>query len=132
MDNQIKEKNAPYGYCPICGSKGVMRQKRLNGNDKCGSGHTYESRDALSKNNPLVVARDELVTEENSRKQVVEKIYDQVFEDLQKLWDTEFRKCLDVKIDKLNGQVHVSVTLSKQLVEQFPELLENFKKNLLF
>ena len=35
-----------YGYCPVCGDEGVGRERRPNGNDICGSGHTYPSRDA--------------------------------------------------------------------------------------
>ena len=34
---------AVYGYCPQCGAKGVMRERRPNGNDKCANGHTYPS-----------------------------------------------------------------------------------------
>lgn len=32
-----------YGYCPICGAKGVER----DGNDKCENGHTYPAKDAV-------------------------------------------------------------------------------------
>lgn len=34
---------AVYGYCPECGAKGVTRERRPNGNDKCANGHTYSS-----------------------------------------------------------------------------------------
>ena len=34
---------AVYGYCPDCGAKGVTRERRPNGNDKCANGHTYPS-----------------------------------------------------------------------------------------
>lgn len=37
----------PYGLCPICAAKGVSRQRRPDGDDKCARGHTYPSRDAL-------------------------------------------------------------------------------------
>ena len=37
-----------YGLCPICGSKGVSRERRPNGNDKCEAGHTYPSKDAIT------------------------------------------------------------------------------------
>ena len=37
------EPMAVYGYCPQCGAKGVMRERRPNGNDKCANGHTYPS-----------------------------------------------------------------------------------------
>ena len=38
--------NAPYGFCPICGCAGTSREKRINGNDTCVSGHTYASKEA--------------------------------------------------------------------------------------
>jgi len=38
-----QEPVAVYGYCPECGAKGVMRERRPNGNDKCANGHTYPS-----------------------------------------------------------------------------------------
>ena len=38
---QTQEPVAVYGYCPECGAKGVMRERRPNGNDKCANGHTY-------------------------------------------------------------------------------------------
>lgn len=37
-------KEAPYGYCPICGKKGIARVRVLGGNDICESGHKYPSR----------------------------------------------------------------------------------------
>lgn len=41
-----KVKEAPYGYCPVCGAPGVARERRLNGDDRCQSGHTYPSNTA--------------------------------------------------------------------------------------
>ena len=38
-----QEPVAVYGYCPECGAKSVMRERRPNGNDKCANGHTYPS-----------------------------------------------------------------------------------------
>jgi ssDNA-binding Zn-finger/Zn-ribbon topoisomerase 1 len=38
-----QEPVAVYGYCPECGAKGVQRERRPNGNDKCANGHTYPS-----------------------------------------------------------------------------------------
>ena len=35
------------GFCPRCGSKGVKRERRLNGNDICENGCTYPSKDAI-------------------------------------------------------------------------------------
>ena len=43
---QAKEQELPaavYGYCPKCGAKGVMRERRPNGNDTCANGHVYPS-----------------------------------------------------------------------------------------
>jgi hypothetical protein len=45
-----KERQEPvavYGYCPECGAKGVMRERRPDGNDKCANGHTYQSCKAI-------------------------------------------------------------------------------------
>jgi len=36
------------GYCPVCGSEGVTRERRLNGDDTCIKGHKYPSKDAIS------------------------------------------------------------------------------------
>lgn len=33
--------------CPVCGSFGVSRERRPNGNDKCAQGHVYPSRLAV-------------------------------------------------------------------------------------
>ena len=41
-----QEPVAVYGYCPECGAKGVTRERRPNGNDKCAKGHTYPSNTA--------------------------------------------------------------------------------------
>jgi hypothetical protein len=40
---ESQEPVAVYGYCPECGAKGVQRERRPNGNDKCANGHTYQS-----------------------------------------------------------------------------------------
>lgn len=40
--------DAPYGYCPVCGAKGVSRERRPGGYDICANGHTYPSKDAQS------------------------------------------------------------------------------------
>lgn len=42
-DEEEEGKKAPYGYCPECGAKGISREKRPDGNDKCEAGHTYPS-----------------------------------------------------------------------------------------
>lgn len=33
----------PYGYCTQCGSPGLTRERRINGNDTCTNGHVYPS-----------------------------------------------------------------------------------------
>lgn len=38
-----------YGYCPICLSHGIIRERHPGGNDKCSEGHTYPSADALTE-----------------------------------------------------------------------------------
>jgi len=43
-----QEPVAVYGYCPECGEKGVMRERRPDGNDKCAKGHTYPSSKATT------------------------------------------------------------------------------------
>jgi len=43
-----QEPVAMYGRCPMCGAKVVNRERRLNGNDLCASGHIYPSRDSTT------------------------------------------------------------------------------------
>jgi len=40
---------APYGFCPICGAPGVLRERRPDGNDRCNQGHTYPSRSSVGE-----------------------------------------------------------------------------------
>lgn len=42
-----EELDAPYGYCPECGKKGVSRERRTDGYDICSEGHKYLSTQAL-------------------------------------------------------------------------------------
>jgi hypothetical protein len=42
-----KKPTATYGYCPRCGEPGVQRERRINGNDRCGNGHEYPSSTAV-------------------------------------------------------------------------------------
>ena len=35
-----------FGFCPICGAPGIMRERRPNGNDICENKHTYPSASA--------------------------------------------------------------------------------------
>jgi len=45
--NNKDNKYVGYGKCPICGSKGIMRERRINGNDRCEKGHVYPSRSSI-------------------------------------------------------------------------------------
>ena len=47
-----------YGYCPLCGARGITRERRPNGNDACENGHTYPSAKALEEKR--VSVEDEL------------------------------------------------------------------------
>lgn len=47
-----QEPVAVYGYCPKCGAKGVQRERRPDGNDKCVNGHTYLSSKATPPKRP--------------------------------------------------------------------------------
>jgi DNA repair exonuclease SbcCD ATPase subunit len=42
----IAKKSPAYGYCPVCGTPGVLRERRPNGNDYCKNKHCYPSKDA--------------------------------------------------------------------------------------
>ena len=44
--------NSLYGFCPICARNytatiGIIRERRIDGDDKCELGHKYPSRTAL-------------------------------------------------------------------------------------
>lgn len=53
-DNTLQEREAykhewgAYGLCPVCTARGVMRERRPNGNDKCARGHEYPSANAIT------------------------------------------------------------------------------------
>lgn len=36
-----------YGYCPMCGARGIARERRPYGNDRCENGHCYPSAEAI-------------------------------------------------------------------------------------
>lgn len=42
----------PYGYCPKCGARGKLRERRPNGNDMCENKCVYPSRDAVKEAPP--------------------------------------------------------------------------------
>ena len=54
----MEKKENPYGYCPICGAPGYMRERCPDGNDTCTHGHLYPSRDALPENFPPLPQHD--------------------------------------------------------------------------
>jgi hypothetical protein len=39
----VQEPVGVYGHCPVCGAKGVTRERRPDGDDRCANGHTYKS-----------------------------------------------------------------------------------------
>lgn len=41
--------NPSYGFCPICGAPGKMRERGFNGNDRCEAGHVYPSAKSLNE-----------------------------------------------------------------------------------
>lgn len=45
--NSNWKSSTPYGYCPRCGALGIMRERRLNGNDQCVNNHGYPSSEAV-------------------------------------------------------------------------------------
>lgn len=47
-DEGAEASKAPYGYCPVCGSPGALRERRLNGDDICKEGHRYPSQNAVA------------------------------------------------------------------------------------
>lgn len=44
-----------YGFCPICGEEGVLRERRPDGNDNCKNGHVYPSKSALPSKDIKVI-----------------------------------------------------------------------------
>ena len=51
-----------YGYCPQCGTRGIRRERRLDGNDTCELGHTYPTAQSQSEPYRLI----ERLTRENA------------------------------------------------------------------
>lgn len=43
-----------YGFCPICGAPGKMRERRMNGNDVCENKHTYPSASATETSDVMI------------------------------------------------------------------------------
>jgi hypothetical protein len=39
----VQEPVGVYGHCPVCGAKGITRERRPGGDDRCANGHTYKS-----------------------------------------------------------------------------------------
>jgi hypothetical protein len=44
----VQEPVGVYGHCPVCGAKGVTRERRPGGDDRCANGHTYKSMHATT------------------------------------------------------------------------------------
>ena len=53
-----------YGNCPVCGSPGISRERRPDGNDKCSNGHLYKSSASITRAAPMSEAELELEAEE--------------------------------------------------------------------
>ena len=49
-----EKQNLPYGICPICGARGINRERRLNGDDMCSNFHSYPSKDAVKVNGDTI------------------------------------------------------------------------------
>ena len=47
QENKPIPDDGPYGRCPFCGAKGISRERRTNGNDRCTAGHVYKSASAV-------------------------------------------------------------------------------------
>ena len=54
-----QEPVAVYGYCPECGAKGLQRERRPDGFDRCVNGHIYPSSKATPPKRPWVGLTDE-------------------------------------------------------------------------
>lgn len=46
---------APFGFCPICGEPGTIRERRPNGDDICKNKHRYPSRTAVTNKTQLSI-----------------------------------------------------------------------------
>lgn len=44
---KVKPVKSDYGFCPICGKRGMQRERRINGSDYCMNFHRYPSDTAL-------------------------------------------------------------------------------------
>ena len=86
-----QEPVAVYGYCPQCGAKGVMRERRSNGNDKCANGHTYPSSTSTPPQRTWVgLTKNERL-----------ELYRQ-FENCFESDDCEYEKAIDAKLKEKN------------------------------
>ncbi len=66
LKNKVTNENhtVSYGYCPECSANGEVRERRLNGNDKCSNGHTYPSTSALPSPKNIVNEAKEINAED--------------------------------------------------------------------
>lgn len=49
---QAEAREHLYGTCPHCGARGISRERRPNGNDRCAQGHIYPSSAAVISTTP--------------------------------------------------------------------------------
>lgn len=61
-----------YGYCPICGAEGVLRERRMNGNDRCENGHIYPSRDRFNTYQQYLNSKENKMTKEQIKQKINE------------------------------------------------------------
>lgn len=45
----VESKENPYGFCPQCGAKGVMTERRIDGDSTCANGHKLPRSKFLSE-----------------------------------------------------------------------------------
>jgi hypothetical protein len=62
----VQEPVGVYGHCPICGAKGVTRERRPDGDDRCANGHTYKSMHATTPPAAQPAPVQEPVAKDNS------------------------------------------------------------------
>lgn len=48
-----------YGFCPICGERGISRERRMGGNDTCENGHVYPSKERFNTYQQFVNNKDQ-------------------------------------------------------------------------
>ena len=68
---------SPYGNCPVCGSPGISRERRPDGNDKCANGHLYKSSASITSAEPAPLPDDVEATMSRLVNVMANNCYDQ-------------------------------------------------------